>query len=40
MNKMAKGQPKRDGSGGGNRGNRGRGGCGTTRSTGQGSNRK
>ena len=40
MNKMPKGQPKRDGSGGGNRSNRGRGGCDTTRSTGQGSNRK
>jgi hypothetical protein len=37
---MAKGQPKQDGSGGGNRGNRGRGGCGTTRSTGQGRNPK
>jgi len=35
--KMAKkGQPKRDGSGGGNRGNRGRGGCTTTRKSGKG----
>lgn len=31
---MPKGQPKRDGSGGGTRSNRGRGGCETTRSTG------
>jgi len=37
---MPKGQPKRDGSGGGTRGNRGRGGCDTTRNTGQGSNRR
>lgn len=37
---MAKGIPKRDGSGGGARSNRGRGGCNTTRSTGQGSNRR
>ena len=34
--KMAKGVPKRDGSGGGNRANRGRGGCAKTRSTGKG----
>jgi len=33
---MAKGTPKRDGSGQGRRNNRGRGGCKTTRSTGRG----
>ncbi len=37
---MAKGTPKRDGSGKGTRSNRGRGGCSPTRSKGQGSNRK
>ena len=33
---MAKGTPKKDGSGRGTRANRGRGGCKTTRSTGKG----
>ena len=37
---MAKGVPKRDGSGRGVRANRGRGGCKVTRSTGRGSNRR
>ena len=37
---MAKGKPKQDGSGGGNRANKGRGGCNTTRKTGQGKNPK
>ena len=37
---MAKGVPKRDGSGRGVRANRGRGGCKTTRTTGRGRNRK
>ena len=35
---MAKGTPKKDGSGGGNRSNRGRGGCKTTRPKGKGKN--
>ena len=34
--KMAKGTPKKDGSGGGNRSNRGRGGCKTTKPKGKG----
>jgi len=38
--KMPKGTPKKDGSGKGTRANRGRGGCKTTKSKGQGSNRK
>ena len=33
---MAKGQPKRDGSGKGTRANKGRGGCKTTKSKGKG----
>ena len=33
---MAKGKPKKDGSGKGTRANRGRGGCKTTRKTGRG----
>jgi hypothetical protein len=33
---MAKGRPKRDGSGKGTRANRGRGGCKTTRKSGRG----
>jgi len=33
---MAKGTPKRDGSGKGNRSNRGRGGCATTKGSGSG----
>ena len=37
---MAKGRPKRDGSGRGVRANRGRGGCKPTRSKGQGRNRR
>jgi len=37
---MAKGVPRRDGSGGGTRDNRGRGGCSKTRSTGRGRNRR
>lgn len=37
---MAKGVPKRNGSGGGVRANRGRGGCKTTKTSGQGSNRR
>lgn len=37
---MAKGTPKRDGSGKGVRANRGRGGCSPTRNNGKGSNRK
>jgi len=37
---MAKGIPRRDGSGKGTRANRGRGGCSTTRSIGKGSNRR
>jgi hypothetical protein len=36
---MARGKPKRDGSGKGTRANRGRGGCKTTKSVGQGKNR-
>jgi len=36
---MAKGTPKRNGSGGGSRNNRGRGGCSTTRRTGRGRKR-
>ena len=36
---MAKGTPKKNGSGKGTRSNRGRGGCSTTKSTGQGSNK-
>jgi hypothetical protein len=36
---MAKGKPKKDGSGKGTRANRGRGGCKTTRRTGRGRNR-
>lgn len=36
---MAKGTPKRDGSGKGQRENRGRGGCKTTKPKGQGRNR-
>ncbi len=39
-NKMAKGKPRRDGSGCGTRANRGRGGCSSTRSTGRGRNKK
>jgi len=38
--KMAKGTPKRDGSGKGSRANQGRGGCSPTRRTGQGRNPK
>ena len=38
VKEMAKGKPKRDGSGGGTRNNQGRGGCSPTRGTGQGSN--
>jgi len=37
---MAKGVPRRNGSGRGVRANRGRGGCKTTRTTGRGRNRK
>ena len=37
---MAKGTPKRDGSGKGSRANRGRGGCSTTKKTGQGRGRR
>jgi len=37
---MAKGTPKRDGSGKGKRANRGRGGCATTRRTGRPKKRK
>jgi len=37
---MAKGIPKRDGSGKGIRANRGRGGCASTRKTGRGRNRR
>jgi len=37
---MAKGTPKRDGSGRGVRANRGRGGCSQTQSKGKGSNRR
>jgi len=37
---MAKGTPKQDGSGKGNRANRGRGGCKTTKTVGKGSNKK
>jgi len=37
---MAKGIPKRDGSGKGVRANRGRGGCSPTRNVGKGSNRR
>jgi len=37
---MAKGVPKRDGSGGGVRANQGRGGCSPTKSTGKGGNRR
>jgi len=37
---MAKGVPKRDGSGRGVRANRGRGGCTSTRSIGRGRNRR
>ena len=33
---MAKGVPKKDGSGGGSRGNQGRGGCKITKKTGKG----
>jgi len=36
---MAKGKPKRDGSGRGTRANQGRGGCATPRRTGQGRKR-
>jgi len=36
---MAKGKPKRDGSGRGTRANQGRGGCATPRKTGQGRKR-
>ena len=36
---MAKGRPKRDGSGKGRRGNKGRGGCKSTRKTGRGRSR-
>jgi len=36
---MARGKPKRDGSGRGTRANRGRGGCSKTKSRGQGYNR-
>ena len=36
---MAKGKPKRDGSGRGTRANQGRGGCATPRKTGQGKKR-
>jgi len=38
--KIAKGVPRRDGSGGGNRSNKGRGGCSSPRKTGKGSNRR
>lgn len=37
---MAKGKPKRDGSGKGRRANKGRGGCKDTRKSGRGSNRR
>jgi len=37
---MAKGKPKRDGSGRGSRANRGRGGCAKTEPKGKGSNRR
>lgn len=36
---MPKGQPKKDGSGGGTRASKGRGGCGSTKKSGQGSNK-
>ena len=37
---MAKGVPKKDGSGKGKRANRGRGGCATTKKTGKGRNQR